>query len=542
MTADGISPLFAVRPAFIRRGDPTLATLLLRPFKRTLLLCPTKTSTPSFFSTSAVIMAPIPFKSTAAEKGDSHYDLLVIGGGSGGLGAARRAAQYGAKVAIIEETWRLGGTCVNVGCVPKKIMWHAADLREKLHQANSYGYNVPETDTAFDWPTLKAKRDKYIERLNGIYERNVEKDKVAYITGHARFVDAHTLSVSPTYPKATGGIDKEQRYTADRIVIAVGGAPTKPTFVKGYELGFDSDGFFDLKELPKRVVVAGGGYIAIEIAGIFQALGAETHVVIRSDKILKAFDPMLQDTLFKHMQHTGIKFHTNVNFKSVETSVEKPDITQPFAKTITFDNGETLETDAILWAMGRHSLTQDLGIENVGVKLGKNGDVIVDEYQKTNVDNIFAIGDVGGKELLTPVAIAAGRRLSNRLYGGVQGDKLSYDLIPTVVFSHPTIGTVGLTEPQAREKYGDDQIKTYTASFTSLYYSMMDPEDKEPTSYKLIVQGKEEKVVGLHLLGMGSDEMLQGFAVAIKMGATKKDFDDTVAIHPTSAEEVVTMR
>ncbi|KAM0792489.1 hypothetical protein ACM66B_005161 [Microbotryomycetes sp. NB124-2] len=487
-------------------------------------------------------MAPIskPFKSQASQKGQSHYDMLVIGGGSGGLGAARRAAQYGAKVAIIEETWRLGGTCVNVGCVPKKVMWHAADLREKLHQANAYGYSVKGDSDKIDWPTLKEKRDKYIQRLNGIYEKNVDKDGVDYITGHASFVDRNTLKVAPTYPEVRGGADKDRHYTADTIVIAVGGTPTLPK-LPGIEHAFHSDGFFDLKELPKRAVVVGAGYIAVEMAGIFNALGAETHLLIRHDSILRTFDPMLQEVLQKHMGNTGLHVHQSTNVKEITSSVDNPDVTVPYAKTVHTDKGD-IEADVVLFAIGRHSLTDKLGIENVGVKLAENGDVVVDEYQKTNVDNIFAIGDAQGKALLTPVAIAAGRRLSNRLYGGVEGDKLNYDNIPTVVFSHPPIGTVGLTEPQAREKFGDENVKVYKSNFTSLYYSMMEPDEKEPTSMKIIVTGKEEKVVGLHLIGMGSDEMLQGFAVAIKMGATMKDFTDTVAIHPTSAEEVVTMK
>lgn len=285
---------------------------------------------------------------------------------------------------------------------------------------------------------------------------DVEKDQVEYITGHARFVDRNTLSVSPTYPesKVHGGADVERKYTADRIVIAVGGTPTKPSNIEGAELGFDSDGFFDLKELPKRAVVVGAGYIAVELAGIFNALGelegagsgraladfavltgAETHLLIRRDKILKAFDPMLQDVLQKHMEHTGIKVHTQTNITKITTEVADPDLTVPFPKSVHVDSGEAIEADVVLFAIGRHSMTWDLGIDNVGVKLAKNGDVLVDEYQTTNVDNIFAIGDVGGVELLTPVAIAAGRRLSNRLYGGVAGDKLDYTNVPTVVFS-----------------------------------------------------------------------------------------------------------
>ncbi|BGO89708.1 hypothetical protein NBRC10512_004363 [Rhodotorula toruloides] len=490
-------------------------------------------------------MAPVPFRSQAKETGgENHYDLIVIGGGSGGLGAARRAAQYGARVAIIEETWRLGGTCVNVGCVPKKVMWHAADLAEKMHQANAYGFTVPESATKIDWPTIKRKRDAYIERLNGIYERNVEKDGVDYITGHAAFVDKKTINVLPTYPesKAHGGSDVERKYTADRFVIAVGGTPTLPTDIPGYEYGFHSDGFFYLEELPKRAVVVGAGYIAVELAGIFHTLGVETHLVIRRDHVLKAFDPMLQETLQQHMIKTGIHIHTNSHVTKVTTDVEKPDLYKPFPKVIHTDKGEEIGADVLLWAIGRHSLTDNIGAEKIGLKLEKNGDIPVDEYQTTNVDNVFAIGDVGGKALLTPVAIAAGRRLSNRLYGGVKNDKLSYENIPTVVFSHPTIGTVGLTEPEAREKFGDENIKIYKSTFTALYFSMMDPEHKEPTAMKLICAGKEEKVVGLHIIGQGSDEMLQGFALAVTMGATKKDFDSCVPIHPCSAEELVTMR
>ncbi len=398
---------------------------------------------------------------------------------------------------------------------------------------------------AVDWPTLKHKRDKYIERLNGIYERNLEKDKVDYITGHARFKDKNTLIVEPTYPesKAHGGADEKREYTADRIVIAVGGTPTKPE-IEGKEYGFDSDGFFNLEEMPKKAVVVGAGYIAVEMAGIFNTLGAETSLVIRHEKILKAFDPVLQDTLQTHMGNTGLTVHQNSNV--VKITVEDPaaaaDLTKPVRKIVHLDTGKTLEADVVLFAIGRHSLTDSLDLDKVGVETKKNGDIVVDKFQKTSVDNIFAIGDVGGEALLTPVAIAAGRRLSNRIYGGVEGDHLDYTNIPTVVFSHPTIGTVGLTEPEAKEKYGEEHVKIYKTQFTSLYFSMMDQADKQPTAFKLIVTGKEEKVVGLHLIGEGSDEMLQGFAVAIKMGATKADFDDTVAIHPTSAEEVVTLR
>ncbi|KAH9814061.1 hypothetical protein DFH28DRAFT_314719 [Melampsora americana] len=490
-------------------------------------------------------MAPVP-------QHNYDYDLLVIGGGSGGLGCARRAAQYGAKVAIIERTPVLGGTCVNVGCVPKKVMWHAADVREKLKAATHYGMKV-DTIPEFDWSEMKKKRDGYIERLNGIYETNLKKDGVEYLTGHARFIDSHQLEISKgvqsthAHPQAdpTAKVvahDGTRTLSAEKIVIAIGGRPVLPD-IPGVDLAIDSDGFFVLESLPKRVAVVGAGYIAVELAGIFHTLGAETHLLIRHEKPLRSFDSIIQDTLHKHMEHTGIRIHPNSNVSKITTSTKGPfDLTKPFEKVIETKEGERITVDCVLFAIGRKPLTDLLDCDKAGVKLDKKGDVIVDEYQKTNVDHIFAIGDVQGKALLTPVAIAAGRRLSNRLYGGVKDDKISYDNIATVVFSHPPCGTVGLTEDEAKEKYGEESIKTYTSSFTAMYYAMMPADEKEPTAMKLVCSGPEEKVVGIHMIGMGSDEITQGFAVAIKMGATKKDLDDTIAIHPTSAEELVTMR
>lgn len=372
---------------------------------------------------------------------------------------------------------------------------------------------------------------------------DVEKDGVEYLTGLASFVDKNTVKIAPTFPERPGGSTSERTLTADRFVIAVGGEPTMPK-IEGVEHAINSDGFFELEELPKRVVVVGAGYIAVELCGVLHALGAEAHLLIRHGNVLKAFDPMLQEVLQKHMVKTGLNVHTHTNVTKIEASgPSTPEsLRRPSPKTVHVDNGAPIEADTVIFAIGRHSLTEALALDKVGIETDSHGDIPVDEFQQTSVDNIFAIGDVAGKALLTPVAIAAGRRLSNRIYGGVEGDHLSYDNIPTVVFSHPPIGTVGMTEPEAKEKYGADNIKIYTSTFTALYFSMMDPDHKEPTSMKMICAGPEEKVVGLHLIGMGSDEMLQGFAVAVKMGATKKQFDDTVAIHPTSAEEVVTMR
>ncbi|KAH7890018.1 hypothetical protein F5I97DRAFT_1849541 [Phlebopus sp. FC_14] len=460
------------------------------------------------------------------------YDYICIGGGSGGVASSRRAASYGKKVAVIEVSPHLGGTCVNVGCVPKKIMWHAADLADKLrHAGNGYHFtNVPAPQ--FNWAAFKPQRDAYIRRLNQIYENNLAKEHVEYHSGFARLTSPNSVQVTRTEDGRT--------YTmyADHIAVATGGRPTIPSEeqVPGASLGIDSDGFFELEDQPKRVAVVGAGYIAVELAGVLNALGSETHLFIRYEKVLRTFDPVLQDTLTPWMEHTGIKIHKNSKIVKVEGEKGK-------ALTLHKADGATVEVDCLIWAIGRHANTENLGLEELGMKLDKKGDVVVDEYQNTNVKGVYAIGDVQGKALLTPVAIAAGRRLSNRLFGPekFKDDKLSYENIPTVVFSHPTIGTVGLTEPEAVAKYGKD-VKIYKSSFRSLYFSQISEDHKEPTVYKLIVVGEEERVVGVHIIGLGSDEVLQGFAVAVKMGARKQDLDDTVAIHPTSAEELVTLR
>ncbi|KAJ7243413.1 glutathione reductase [Mycena haematopus] len=460
------------------------------------------------------------------------YDFVLIGGGSGGSGCGRRAASYGKKVAVVEMTGILGGTCVNVGCVPKKIMWHAADLQEKItHHTQGYHIKGDAAIPKFDWATFKPQRDAYIRKLNGIYASNFEKEGVEHHHGFARLTSATTVEV--TRPDG-------QKYTlnTDNICIATGGKPVIPSDgeIPGASLGIDSDGFFALEDQPKRVAVVGAGYIAVELAGVFNALGSETHLIIRGETVLRTFDPAIQDVLTPWMEKTGVHLHKSS--KVVKVTGEKGK-----TLTVTTDKGETAEVDALVWAIGRKSLTANMGLEELGVKLNPKGDIVVDEYQNSSVKGITAIGDVQGKSLLTPVAIAAGRRLSNRLFGPPEfkNDKLSYEDIPTVVFSHPTIGTVGLTEPQAREKYGDT-VKIYKTSFRSLYFSMIDEEHKEPSMFKLVCVGPEERVVGIHIIGAGSDEMMQGFAVAVKMKARKKDLDDTVAIHPTSAEELVTLR
>lgn len=450
---------------------------------------------------------------------------------------SRRAASYGVKVAVIEEDGRLGGTCVNVGCVPKKLMWHAADVCEAVQAADEYGLRGVESKP-FDWNYFAEKRDAYVRRLNGIYDRNLEKDGVTYISGRGKLTGPKEVEVALRDADGKFG-GQTHRIQADHICIAVGGRPTIPSDkeVPGASLGIDSDGFFALREQPKRVAVVGAGYIAVELAGVFNTLGTETHILIRHDTFLRSFDPIIAETLQQHMSNTGLKVHQKTNIKKVEGEKGGP-------LTLHLDNGSTMEVDCLLWAIGRHPNTDYLGLDAAGVKTdSKAGFIVVDKYQQTNVEGITCIGDVAGKALLTPVAIAAGRRLSNRLYGpdGVRGkDFLDYENIPSVVFSHPTSGSVGLSEPDARKQYGDDQIKVYNSKFTAMYFGML--EHKQPTAYKLVCAGKEEKVVGVHIVGLGSDEIIQGVAIAVKMGATKKNFDDTVAVHPSSAEELVTMR
>jgi glutathione reductase (NADPH) len=415
-------------------------------------------------------------------------------------------------------------------CVPKKVTWNAASIAESLHDAKAYGFSYEET-APFNWSLFKKKRDAYVKRLNGIYEKNLANDKVEYIHGRASIKGKNEVEVT---------LDNGDKQTikASNILIAVGGHPTKPTNIPGAELGTDSDGFFEIETQPKKVAIIGAGYIAVEFAGMFHALGTETHLFIRQETFLRTFDPMVQEKVVAEYERQGIHIHKNSSQSKVEDAGNGQ-------KRIHYkdSNGEgTLDIDNIIWAIGRSPETEGLGLDKVGIETDEKGHIKVDKYQNTNVASIFALGDVCDRGFeLTPVAIAAGRRLSDRLFGGVTDAHLDYDNIPSVVFAHPEVGSIGLTEPEARKKFGDG-VKVYTASFTAMYYAMMEMEDKGPTAYKIVCEGPNERVVGLHILGLGSGEILQGFGVAIKMGATKADFDRCVAIHPTSAEELVTMR
>lgn len=423
---------------------------------------------------------------------------------------------------------------MSCSCVPKKVTFNAAAIAETLHQAQAYGFSVQET-APFDWTTFKNKRDAYITRLNGIYERNLTNDKVEYVRGWAKLLSRNSVEV--TLDDGTKTV-----VNAKKILIAVGGNPKVPPQIPGAELGINSDGFFDIDTLPKKVALIGAGYIAVEFAGMFNALGVETHLLIRHDTVLRHFDPMIQEGVTSEYERLGVKLHK----RSTTTKVEKDEQTGKL--TVHYTQGETeglvSDLDHLIWAVGRTPATAGLGLEEVGVKVDKKGHIVADDYQSTNVESVYALGDVTGRVELTPVAIAAGRKLAARLYGGEQFStaKLDYSDIPSVVFAHPEVGSIGVTEPEAIEKYGRDNITIYKTNFTAMYYAMMDPAEKGPTAYKLICAGPEEKVVGLHIMGLGSGEMLQGFGVAVKMGATKADFDSCVAIHPTSAEELVTLR
>ena len=446
------------------------------------------------------------------------YDYIVIGGGSGGIASANRAAMHGAKV-ILFEGKEVGGTCVNVGCVPKKVMWYGAQVAETLHRyAGEYGFDV--TINKFDFATLKANRQAYIDRIHGSYERGFDSNGVERVYEYARFVDPHTVEVAG------------ERYTAPHILIATGGHALYPN-IPGSEYGITSDGFFELDEVPKRTAVIGAGYIAVEVAGVLNALGSDTHLFVRKDRPLRTFDKDIVDVLVDEMAKSGPTLHTHANATEVVKNADD-------SLTISFDNGETITVDCLIWAIGRAANTSGFGLEKTGVKLTEKGTIYSDEFENTSVPGIYALGDVTGKLDLTPVAVKAARQLSERLFNNKADAKLDYTDVATVVFSHPVIGSVGLTEEKAIAKYGAENIKVYKSSFTPMYTALGD--NRQPSTMKLVTLGEDEKIIGLHGIGYGVDEMIQGFSVAIKMGATKADFDNTVAIHPTGSEEFVTMR
>ena len=446
------------------------------------------------------------------------YDIIAIGGGSGGSATMNRAAMHGAKAAVIEGNI-IGGTCVNVGCVPKKVMWYGAQVSETLkNYAADYGYTIGET--AFDFKTLRKNREAYIERSRQAFSNNFNRNGVDYIEGYARFVDKNTVEVNGEHIRAK------------HIVIATGSYAFIPN-VPGSELGGTSDDVFAWEELPESVSIIGAGYIAVELAGVLHALGVKTDLFVRKGGPLRGFDQGIVEVLVEEMKKNGQLLHTHKVPQKLE-KLDNGDI------QIHFEDGTTHTSQKVIWAVGRKANVSQLNLESAGVELTERGFIKVDEYQNTTTPGIYALGDVSGEKELTPVAIKAGRTLAERLFNGKTDAKMDYELIPTVVFSHPAIGSIGLTQEQAEAKYGVENIKVYQSTFAGMYSAIT--VHRQMTKLKLITLGEEEKVIGLHGIGEGIDEMIQGFAVAVKMGATKADFDATVAIHPTASEEFVTMR
>ena len=447
-----------------------------------------------------------------------HYDYIAIGGGSGGIASVNRAASYGKKCALI-EAGDLGGTCVNVGCVPKKVMWYSAQIADAIQKYGSdYGFNSELK--SFDWKKLVENRQAYIQRIHASYQSGLSKNQVDVIHGFATFVDHKTIEVNG------------ETFTADHILIATGTQPSRPN-IEGAEHGIDSNGFFELQELPKRTAIIGSGYIAVELAGVLNSLGSDVQLFIRKHLPLRSLDKFLGETLLESMRSDHIQVHTQATPVKVSKLEDQSLLLQ-------LEDGTQHIIDCLIWAIGREPNTKALKLERTHIQLDDSGYIQVDQFQNTSQSGLYAVGDITGKAELTPVAVAAGRKLSERLFNGKAEEYLNYENIPTVVFSHPPIGTVGLTEEQAIAQFGQDQIKVYSSSFTSMYTAVT--QHRQVSKMKLICAGTEEKIIGIHGIGYGMDEILQGFAVALKMGATKKDFDNTVAIHPTSAEEFVTMR
>lgn len=445
------------------------------------------------------------------------FDFFVIGGGSGGVRAARMAGQRGVRVAMA-ESGALGGTCVNVGCIPKKLYSYAAHFAEAFEESHGYGWqgNAP----TLDWPKLKANRAKEITRLNGIYLQLLQGAGVRLLTGHAQLVDAHTVQVNG------------ERFTAQHILIATGGTPSVPP-VPGGELVVTSNDMFDLEPFPKRLVVVGGGYIACEFASIFNGLGAQVTLLHRGEQVLNGFDADVRPFIAAEMRKAGVDLRLPGEVARIERTGD--------GLQVTLKNGDTLPADTVLYATGRVPNTEGLGLDAAGVKLSAKGAIEVDAYYQTSVPSIHAIGDVTARVQLTPVALGEGMALVDHLFGPAGGKparSMAYDLIPTAVFTHPNIGTVGDTEAQAREKYG--KLRIYRTDFKPLKHTLSGSSER--TLMKLVVDDASDRVVGLHMVGADAGEIVQGFAVAMKAGATKAVFDSTIGIHPTAAEEFVTMR
>lgn len=442
-------------------------------------------------------------------------DLFVIGAGSGGVRAARFAAGFGAKVAVAESRY-LGGTCVNVGCVPKKLLVYGAHFADDFEHAKGFGWTLEKPK--FDWPTLIANKNQEIQRLNGIYRNLLVNSGVQLLEGHARLVDAHTVEVDG------------QRFTAEHILIATGGWPQIPD-VPGREHAITSNEAFFLEQLPKRVIVVGGGYIAVEFAGIFNGLGAHTTLVYRRELFLRGFDGAVRKHLSEELTKRGMDLQFNADIARID---KQPD----GSLKATLKDGRVLEADCIFYATGRRPMLDNLGLENTGVELNKDGFIAVDDKFQTSEPSILALGDVIGRVQLTPVALAEGMAVARRLFKPEQYRPVDYQHIPTAVFSLPNIGTVGLTEEQAREQ--GHELKIFESRFRPMQLTLT--EDHEKTLMKLVVDASTDRVLGCHMVGPDAGEIIQGLAVALKAGATKQVFDETIGVHPTAAEEFVTLR
>lgn len=445
------------------------------------------------------------------------YDLIVLGGGSGGLAAAFRAAQHGQRVAMLEPG-ELGGTCVNVGCVPKKAMWLAADLAGRIGMAASMGFDVP-VRPALDWKELVVHRQAYIANIHASYLKRLNENNVVRVPRRGHLVDAHTVECSD-------GV----RISAAHVLIATGAHPQRPD-IPGAELGAVSDDFFNLCSAPERVAIVGGGYIAVELAGLLQALGSKVTLLVRGSRLLERFDAELTAQLAENLRHQGVQVHFDYRLRELRRDGDA-------VVAYGHDGPHEAVFDQLFFATGRRGNSAGLGLEALGIVIGDKGEVEVDEWQTTAVPSVHAVGDIAGKVGLTPVAIAAARKLMDRLFGGQPQAKMDYENVASVVFSHPALGAVGLSEEEAREKHGD--VRVYRSNFRPMLQALSDGTQR--SLFKLVCVGEDERVVGVHLLGESADEILQGFALAVKMGVTKAQFDDTVAIHPTSAEEVVLMR
>ncbi|SFW80407.1 MULTISPECIES: glutathione-disulfide reductase [Pseudomonas] len=443
------------------------------------------------------------------------FDLYVIGAGSGGVRAARFAAGFGAKVAVAESRY-LGGTCVNVGCVPKKLLVYGAHYAEDFEQALAYGWTAGEA--SFDWATLIANKDQEINRLNGIYRNLLVNSGVALHEGHARLTGPHEVEING------------QRHTARHILIATGGWPVIPD-IPGREHAISSNEAFFLKELPKRVIVVGGGYIAVEFAGIFHGMGAQTSLLYRGELFLRGFDGAVRKHLAEELARRGLDLQFNADIKSIEKLDDG-------SLRVELKDGKTLITDCVFYATGRRPMLDNLGLENTTVAVDEKGFVKVNEKYETTEPSILAIGDVIGRVQLTPVALAEGMAVARRLFKPEQYRLVDYRMIPTAVFSLPNIGTVGLTEEQAREE--GHEVEIFESRFRPMKLSLTDCQER--TLMKLVVDAQTDKVLGCHMVGPDAGEIVQGLAIALKAGATKRDFDETIGVHPTAAEEFVTMR